>query len=113
MINNPKYVIHHFMSDGNLTQTNADTIASYTDLGAFLSAMDQISSMVCSIRDRYLKEGNLDDLIKNPPIVNYTNFGYEDIHCNAMDDNGNLLGKIKSVSININGVIHTYKGMIV
>lgn len=28
-------------------------------------------------------------------------------------DNGNLLGKVKSVSVNINGVDHTYKGMIV
>lgn len=75
--------------------------------------MEQIGNMVCSIRDRYMKEGNIDELIKNPPIVNYSYFGYEDIGCNAMNDNGNLLGKVKSVSVNINGVDHTYKGMIV
>lgn len=48
--------------------------------------------MICSIRDRYMKEGNLDELIKNPPIVSYAYFGYEDIGCNAMNDNANLLG---------------------
>lgn len=106
-----EYIIYHLVSDGN-TQNYADAIASYTDFGAFLHAMDQIGNIVCSIRDRYMKEGDIDKLIKNPPIVNYSNFGYEDIGCNATD-NGNLLGKVKSVSININGVNHTYKGMIV
>ena len=107
-----EYVIYHLTSDGK-TQNYADAIASYTDLGAFLSAMDQLSNMVCSIRDRYVKEGNLDNLVKNPPIVVYSYFGYEDIGYNAMNDNGNLLGKVKSISVNINGVDHTYKGMIV
>lgn len=105
----PEYVIYHLTSDGK-TQNYADAIASYTDLGAFLSAMDQLSNMVCSIRDRYVKEGNL---VKNPPIVVYSYFGYEDIGSNAMYDSGNMLGKLKSISININGVDHTYKGMIV
>lgn len=107
-----EYVIYHLTSDGK-TQNFADAIASYTDFGAFLSAMDQIGNLVCSIRDRYMKEGNIDELIKNPPIVNYQNFGYEDIHGSALNDSGNLLGKIKSVSININGIDHIYKGMIV
>ena len=107
-----EYVIYHLTSDGK-TQNYADAIASYTDLGAFLSAMDQLSNMVCSIRDRYMKEGNIDELIKNPPIVSYAYFGYEDIGCNDMNDNANLLGKVKSVSVSINGVEHTYKGMIV
>lgn len=107
-----EYVIYHLTSDGK-TQNFADAIASYTDFGAFLSAMDQISNMVCTIRNRLYKEGNIDELIKNPPIVVYSNFGYEDIGGNAMSDSGNLLGKIKSVSINVNGVEHTYKGMIV
>ena len=106
-----EYVIYHLTSDGK-TQNYADAIALYTDLGAFLNAMDQLSNMVCSIRDRYMKEGNIDEIIKNPPIVNYSYFGYEDIGYNAMNDNGNLLGKVKSVSVNINGVDHTYKGMI-
>lgn len=107
-----EYIIYHLTSDGK-TQNYADAIASYTDLGAFLSAMDQLSNMVCSIRDRYVKEGNLDNLVKNPPIVVYSYFGYEDIGSNAMHDSGNMLGKLKSISININGVNHTYKGMIV
>lgn len=107
-----EYVIYHMTSDGK-TQSFADAIASYTDFGTFLSAMDQIGNLVCSIRDRYMKEGNIDELIKNPPIVNYQNFWYEDIHGSALNDSGNLLGKIKSVSININGVDHIYKGMIV
>ena len=107
-----EYVIYHLTLDGK-TQNFADAIASYTDFGVFLSAMDQIGNLVCSIRDRYMKEGNIDELIKNPPIVNYQNFGYEDIHGSALNDSGNLLGKIKSVSININGVDHIYKGMIV
>lgn len=107
-----EYVIYHLTSDGK-TQNYTDAIASYTDLGAFLSAMDQLSNMVCSIRDRYVKEGNLDNLVKNPPIVVYSYFGYEDIGSNAMYDSGSMLGKLKSISININGVDHTYKGMIV
>mgnify|MGYP003504872415 CR=1 FL=1 len=57
-----EYVIYHLTSDGK-TQNYSDAIASYTDLGAFLSAMDQLSNMVCSIRDRYVKEGNLDNLV--------------------------------------------------
>ena len=68
-----EYVIYHLTSDGK-TQNQSDAIASYTDLGAFLSAMDQLSNMVCSIRDRYVKEGNLDNLVKNPPIVVYSYF---------------------------------------
>ena len=107
-----EYVIYHLTSDGK-PQNYADAIASYTDFREFLHAMEQLGNMVCSIRDRYMKEGNIDELIKNPPIVNYQNFGYEDIGCNAMNDNGNLLGKVKSVSVIINGVEHTYKGMIV
>ena len=107
----PEYVIYHLVSDGN-TQSHADAIASYTDFGAFLHAMEQISNMVCSIRDRYMKEGNIDELIKNPPIVNYQNFGYEDIG-ETLKDGNLLIGKVKSVSININGVYHTYKAMIV
>ena len=53
-----EFVIYHLTSDGK-TQNFADAIASYTDLGAFLSAMDQLSNMVCSIRDRYLKDKEL------------------------------------------------------
>lgn len=109
-----EYVIYHIVFDKNKNnQSYTDAIASYTDFVEFFHAMEQIGNMVCSIRDRYMKEGNIDELIKNPPIVNYSYFGYEDIGCNDMNDNGNLLGKVKSVSVNINGVDHTYKGMIV
>ena len=109
-----EYVIYHIVFDKNKNnQSYTDAIASYTNFVEFFHAMEQIGNMVCSIRDRYMKEGDIDELIKNPPIVSYAYFGYEDIGCNDMNDNANLLGKVKSVSVNINGVDHTYKGMIV
>ena len=108
-----EYIIHHIISDGNLTQTNVNVIASYKDPGSFLDAMKQIDSVMMSIRSRITNESDIDSIIKNPPIISYQNFGYEDLGGNTMVEDGNLLGKRKSITINVNGVLHTYKGMIV
>lgn len=109
----PEYVINHIISDKSLNQTTMNVVAFYSDLGGFLNAMSQIDSMMMSVRNRIVQENSIDSIINNPPIISYQNFGYEDLGGNAMAEDGNLLGKLKSITININGILHIYKGMIV
>jgi hypothetical protein len=116
----PKYYIAYYESDKNLAQTDASVIGAYDCSFDLINAMDQIVLTVKTIRDRLLTSGDIDKLIKYPPVVTLIDFDYGDIQNSDVtdpysdvvsydDDASKLVGHAKSITININGMWHTYR----